>query len=162
MIFTNSKQSKTPFGKNSLTYGTPCPAIGNFVFYYHHVTNRTPYHASGHLAIFYRECYGFERAIYSQTFFTLHPFPLVSRSPWARQLNLNIRRASCWYFRNIAPARLFVWITTIHNKNILVISIKCYDNVAMEYNVSYEIWTLSTIFWHTRSLMLYLFGHREL
>ena len=37
-------------------------------FYYHHVTYRTPCHASGHLVI-YLERYGFERA-----FFTLRRF----------------------------------------------------------------------------------------
>ena len=31
-IFTNSKQSKTPFGRNSVTYGTPRHARGHFVF----------------------------------------------------------------------------------------------------------------------------------
>ena len=47
-----------------MTYGTPCHAIGHFVFWYDHVTYRTPCHASGHLVN--RECYGFGR-----TFFTL-------------------------------------------------------------------------------------------
>ena len=41
-------------------------------FYYHHVTYRTPCHASGHLVIFYRECYGFKRV-----FFTLRHFLLT-------------------------------------------------------------------------------------
>ena len=31
-IFTGSKQSKTPFGRNFVTYGTPCHARGHFVF----------------------------------------------------------------------------------------------------------------------------------
>ena len=44
-----------------MTYGTPCHAIGHFVFWYHHVTYRTPCRGSGHLVI-YRECYGFEKA----------------------------------------------------------------------------------------------------
>ena len=64
-----------------------------------------------------------ESLFYSQAFFALHSFLLVSRPPWGRKFNLNISRASRWYFRNIAPAQLFVWITTIHNKNRLVISI---------------------------------------
>ena len=67
-IFTGSKQSKNPFGRNFVTYGTPCHARGHFVFYYRHVTYRTPCHASDHLVV-YRECYGFERA-----FFTLRHF----------------------------------------------------------------------------------------
>ena len=56
-IFTGSKQSKTPFGRNSVTYGTPYHARGHFVFllspcYLQETT-----------------CYGFERA-----FFTLRRF----------------------------------------------------------------------------------------
>ena len=57
-----------------------------------------------------------ESVFYSQAFFTLHSFVLVLKRTWDRQFNLNISRASCWYFRNIAPVRLFVWITTIHDK----------------------------------------------
>ena len=52
-----------------------------------------------------------------------HSFLLFSRPPWGRQFKLNISGASCWYFRNIARVPLFVWMTTIHNKNMLVISI---------------------------------------
>ena len=92
-LLTLSK-SKIPFGRNSVTYGTLCHAIGHFVFYYHHVTCRTSCHASGHLVI-YGECYGFERA-YSQAFFTLHSFLLVSRPRWGWQFNLKASRASCW------------------------------------------------------------------
>ena len=96
IIFADSKQAKTPFWRNSVTYGTPCHAIGHFVFYYHHVTYRTPCHASGHLVI-YRECSGFERAFSTlRRFFTLHSFLLVSRPPWGRQFNLKVSRASCW------------------------------------------------------------------
>ena len=63
----------------SETYGTPCHAIGHFVFWCHHVDYRTPCHASGDLVI---ECYGSERAFFTlRHFFTLHSL-LVSRLPW--------------------------------------------------------------------------------
>ena len=51
-IFTNSEQSKTPFGRNSVNYRTPCHARGHFVFYCYHVTYRTPCRAIGLLVIF--------------------------------------------------------------------------------------------------------------
>ena len=56
-------------------------------------------------------------------FFILHSFLLVLRPLWDWQFSLNIIRASCWYFRNIYPIRLFVWIATIHNKKYRVTSI---------------------------------------
>ena len=52
-----------------------------------------------------------ESIFYSQAFFTLHSFLLVSRPPWGRQFNLKVSKASC-----MAPARLFVGIKTIHKK----------------------------------------------
>ena len=78
----------------------PCHTIGHFLFWYHHVTYRTPCHASGHLVI-YRECYGFERA-----FFTFHSsFLLVSRLPRGREFNLKVSRASCWSSKHsLGPA----------------------------------------------------------
>ena len=39
---------------------------------------------------------------------------------------------------------------------------KRYDYLAMKYNASYGILTLFAIGYRTRSLMLYLFGHRVL
>ena len=81
---------KTPF-RESVTYGTPCLAIGHFGFfyYYHHVTYRTPCHVSGPLVIFYCDSYGSERVFFhSQVFFTLHSFLLILRPPWAGTLAL--------------------------------------------------------------------------
>ena len=51
-------------------------AIGHFVFRCHHVTYRTPCHASDHLVI-YGECYEFERAC-----FTLRHFLIYTPSCW--------------------------------------------------------------------------------
>ena len=110
-IFTNSKQSKTHFGRNSVTYQTPCRAMGHFVFHYHHVTYRTPCHASNHIV----------------------NFLLVWRPPLDWQFNFNISRASCWHFWNIATVWRFVLITTIHNQNIHV------NSVSVLRQSSYEV-----------------------
>ena len=92
--------SQNSFRRNPVTYGTPCHAIGHFVFCYNHVTYRTPCHASGHLVI-YCECYGFERA-----FFTLRRFLLCTPSscfqgfPGSRQFNLKVSKISCWFSKH--------------------------------------------------------------
>ena len=74
--FAGFEQVKSSFRRNSVTYGTPCHAIGHFIFWCHHVTYRAPCHASGHLVI-YRQCYGSERA-----FFTLRRFLPYTPSCW--------------------------------------------------------------------------------
>ena len=107
---------KNFFRRNSVTYGIPCHAIDHFVFllspFYLHDTMPCQWSTSD----LPRVLRIWESVFYSQAFFTLHHFLLVLRPLWGRQFNLNISGASFWYFRNIAPARLFVWITTIHNK----------------------------------------------
>ena len=115
-IFTNSKQSKTPFGRNSVTYGTPCHARGHFVFLLSpcYVEDTMPHQWSFSDLPWVLRIW--ESVFYSPAFFTLHSLLLASRPSWGRQFNLNISRVSCWYLRNIAPAWLFVWITTIHKK----------------------------------------------
>ena len=65
-----------------MTYGTPCDAIGHFIFYYHNVTYRTPYHASDHLVIYASAMDLRERFLLSGIFFILHSFLLVLRLPW--------------------------------------------------------------------------------
>ena len=52
VIFTGFEHFKNSFRRNSVTYGTPCHAIGHFVFWYHHVIYRMPCHASGDLVIY--------------------------------------------------------------------------------------------------------------
>ena len=106
--------SQNSFRRNFVNYGTPCHTIGHFVFWYHH--------ASGHLVI-YRECYGSERA-----FFTLRCFLHYTPSCWFQgnsgagisTLKLVGLHAD---IRNIVPARLFVWITTIHKRSMVAGSI---------------------------------------
>ena len=56
-----------------------------------------------------------ESLFYSQVIFTLLSFLLVSRPPWGRQFNLKLAGLHI-DLRNIAPAQLFVWITTLHKK----------------------------------------------
>ena len=91
-IFANFEQSKSR--SNSVTYGTPCHAIGHFVLYYHYVTYRTPCHASGYLVI-YCKCFGFERAFFTLRCFLVYILPAFSRLPWDRKITLKISRASC-------------------------------------------------------------------
>ena len=68
-------------------------------FYYHHVTYRTPCHASGHLVI-YRECYG--------GVFCLTLLP-ASFKAYLGAGNSTSRLAGLHNdLRNIAPDRLFV------------------------------------------------------
>ena len=104
-----------------MTYRTSCSAIGHFDFLlslcYLKDTIPSQWSSSDFLLWALRI---WESFFYSQAFFTLPSFLLVLRSPWGRQFNLNISRASCWYFRNIAPVRLFAWITTSHIRNMLV------------------------------------------
>ena len=83
-IFTGSKQSKTPFERNSLTYGTPCHARGCFVFLLSpcYLQDTMPCQwSSSDLPWVLRI---WERIFYSQAFFALHSFPLVLRPPQGR------------------------------------------------------------------------------
>ena len=105
-----------------MTYGTPCHAIGHFGFWFHHVTYRTPCYASGHLVI-YRECYGFERALLTVRWFLRYTLSCwFPGFPGAGSLTLNLAglHADFW---NIAPSQLFVWITTILKRGIMVGSV---------------------------------------
>ena len=49
-----------------------------------------------------------ESVFYSQVFFTLHSFLLLSRPLWGRQFNLKVTRVSCWSSKHILrPAICF-------------------------------------------------------
>ena len=119
-----------------------------------------PYHWS--LFFWYRECYGCERA-----FFTFRRFLPYTPSCWFQALP----RIGCSTsklaglhadLRNIAPVQLFVWITTIHKRDVVVGSIYglWLAGLSNEESASYSIWTLFTLIEHAKSLMFYLFGHR--
>ena len=62
--------------------------------------------------------------------------------------------------RNISPARLFVWITTIHKRGVVEVLFKDYGWPVIEESASCGIRTLFTIVEEYRSLMLYPFDHR--
>ena len=80
--------------------------------------------------------------------------------------------------QNIAPARLFVWITAIHKRFILVgfylraragqsRNINLYRELFLrkasrEMFASYGVWTLFSIGKHVKSFMFYPFDHRAL
>ena len=97
-----------------------------------------------------------ESIFYLQAFFTSHSFLLVSRFPWEPAVQPQRQQDF--------PARLFVWITTIHKRSTLVASNQVLWLAGLRYeeSVSYGIWTLFAIGEHARSLMLYPFAHRDI
>ena len=106
--FVSLTKFKNSFRRNSVTYGTPCDTIGHLSPCYLQDTMPSQWSSSDILPRVLRIG---ESVLYSQAFFLL-----VLRPTWDRQFNLNISRTSCWYFQNIASARLFVWIILIHKK----------------------------------------------
>ena len=94
VIFAAFEQVKNTFRRNSATYGTPCHAIAYFPFWYHHVTKKTPWHASGHLVI-YHECYGLRKRFLLSGVLYLTLLPAVFKASPGRQFNLKVSRASC-------------------------------------------------------------------
>ena len=91
----------------------PTSSHWSLCFLHHHVTYRTM-----SLMVIYRECYGFERAF---IYLTLLPAgfkaSLEARSSTSKFAGLHA------YPQNIAPAWLFVWVTAIHKRGIVVGSI---------------------------------------
>ena len=162
-IFTNSKQSKNLFGRNSGTYGIPCHAKGQFVFYYHHVTYRTSCHASGHLVIFTLSATDLRGHFLFSGVFYLTLLPASFKVSLRPVVNLNISRVSCWYFWNIAQARLFVWITTIHKRVYNGTTIYALWPAVHVNNLLFTRFELSSSqVKHIKSLMFYPFSHRAI
>ena len=102
----------------SLTHVT-CMTLHHTVviMYSTSVTYGTLYHSRGHLVI-YRECYGFEIA-----FLTLKRFLPCTHSCFFQRFlcagSSTSKLAGLHAdLRNIVLAWLFVWITTIHKRNI--------------------------------------------
>ena len=93
------KQIKKFLWKNSVTYGTPC-------------------HASGHLVT--------ASATDLRLFFTLRRFFYFTLLPASFKVSLRACSPTTKLtgfhadLRNIAPARLFAWITAIHKRLIMV------------------------------------------
>ena len=120
LLTLNKSLVKNFFRRNSVTYATPCHAIGHFVFWYEHVTYRTLCYTSGDLVI-YREFYGFERVFLTlRCFWPCTPSCCLQGFPGAGSLTskLAVLLADP---QNKALARQFVWITAIHNKTIPVL-----------------------------------------
>ena len=78
------------------------------------LTHRALCHASSHLVI-YRKCYRFESIFYSQAFSTLQSFLLFQGFPGASSSTSKLAGLPTDLL-NIAPTRLFVWITAIHRR----------------------------------------------
>ena len=125
VIFLTLNKSKASFGETPwLTEGHATPLVTSFFV----VTMllgkpwRMPCHACGHLVI-YRESYGFERA-----FLTFRRFKPYTPSCWfqsfpgAGSSTSELARLHA-DLQNIAPARLFPWITAIPKRAIMIGSI---------------------------------------
>ena len=150
-----SKFKKTCFGETLWLKGHHAAPLVTLFFYYHHVTYRTPCHASGHLVILPWQLRIWESVFYSQAFFTLHSFLLVSRPPWGRQFNLT----SCWSSKHSSgPAiclnnsnpqkiyicRFYLRVTPGQSRNIKLCRELVLQNVSFELLASDGIWTLFT------------------
>ena len=109
---------KSSFRRNFVIYRKACHAVGNFVFWYHHVTYRRPCHASDHLVTASATALR-ERFLLPGVFYlTLLPAGFkASLGAGCLTSKLTGLHADLW---NIAPAWLFVWIPTIHKKVILI------------------------------------------
>ena len=115
----------TSFRRNSVTYRTPCHAIGHFVFYYHHyhLQDSMPCQwLSSHLLQLLRV---WESVFYPQAFLT---FLLVSRPPWDRQFNLKVSRVLCWSSKHSpGPAICLNHNYPLSTKRVIVVGlIKAY------------------------------------
>ena len=117
-----------------------------------------------------------EGVFYSQAFFTLHHcifqgfLRFGSSTSKSGGLHADLR--------NIVPAQLFVWITTIHRRFGIgrfclrsrvaqSRSINFYrglvlQNISFEISASYGVWTFFEIVGYVINLMFYLFGHKVL
>ena len=98
-IFADSKQSKTPFGETPwltgryATHWSLC-----FLLSPCYLQETMPCQwSSSNLPRVLRI---WESVFYSQEFFTLHSFLLVSRTPWGWQFNLKVSKASCWSLKH--------------------------------------------------------------
>ena len=146
VILLTLNKSKT-FGETPWLTGHHATPLVTF-FWCHRVTYRTPCHASGHLVI-YRECCRFERA-----FLTLRCFVPYTPSCWFQGFpgaGSSTSKLAGLYadLRNIAPTRLFVWITAIYKRDIVVGSIYV-SKAAFEVRLP-QPWNLSlTVFEPTR------------
>ena len=149
--------NKNSFRRNSVTYGTPCHAIGHFVFWFDYVTYRMPCYTSGHLVI-YRECCGFERAFLLSGVFYLTLLPAGFKASLGADSSISKLPGFLW---NIAPARLFAWFTAIHKRFICGRYYLRFmaGRLRNEEFATYGNWTLFAIGEHARGLMLYPFGH---
>ena len=121
-IFTGSEQSKTPFGRNSLTYGTPCHARGCFAFLLSQCYLQDSMPCQWSSSDLPRALRIWDSVFHSLAFFTLHSFLKVLRFPGAGISTLMLAGLHA-DLQNIVPAQLVVWIIAIHKSFIRVGSI---------------------------------------
>ena len=132
-------------------------------FWCHLITYRTPCHASGHLVI-YRECYGFERMIFTlRRFLPYTPSCRFQGFPGSGQFSLRFSRASCWSSKHNTGLT-----SRLNHSNPQ----KRYDGrfylrimvgrLRNEESASYGVWTLFAISEYVISVIFYPFSHRAL
>ena len=106
-----------------MTYRTPCHARGHFVFW----LSPSPCYledvcrASGHLVhlVIYCECYGFERVFFTLRLIYFTLLPASIKASLEAVISTSMLTGLYADLRNIAPARLFVWITAIHKRFVI-------------------------------------------
>ena len=97
----------TPFFKQSVR-----PLLATFSSLWSTcMTYTISFHAIGHQTLpmhqLLRKLWIWESVFYHQTYFTLHFFLLLLRSPWARQFTFKGSRGSCWLSNQPQPNYLF-------------------------------------------------------
>ena len=116
-----------------------------------------------------------ESVFYSQAFFTLHSSCFLKGFPGdniSTSKSIRLHDDS----QNIAPARLFVWITVIHKRficggfylraragqvrNINFSRELVVRNICFDISASYWVWTVFTIGEYLRSSILYPFDQK--
>ena len=115
---------KINFWRNYVTYRMPCHTIGHFVFWYHHVTYNLQeampvvIEWSTTSAMDLRGCFLLSGIFYLTILLAVFRASLGAGSSTSKLAGPHAD------LQNIALARLFVWITTIHKRGIVVGSIQ--------------------------------------
>ena len=155
--------SKNLFLRNSVTYGTPCHAIGQYAFWCDHVTYKTPCYASGHLVI-YCEGFRFERA-----FFTLRHFLSYTLS-WCfqgfagiLQFSLIVCRTSRWSSKHSPGPTICLNYNNPQKRSSGRLYFRAMTGqLHNEESAPWRIRTLLTIAKHVQSHMVYPLSYRAI
>ena len=101
-----------------MTNGTLCHAICHFVFWYHHVTYRTSSNASRHLVT--ASATDLRERFLLLVVFYLTLLPAGFKASLGASSSTSKLAGTHADLQNIAPARLFICLTTIHKRDMVV------------------------------------------